>query len=441
MGIEAIRQSIADLTADELRALKALLDETVGSVEQLADPAPPAEAEAAPVKPARPRPEKRSHARFNVCLSGTARPLVTPAGARERTFGITIVDLSREGMRFRVDASAPLYPLAEVVFTGPTGRVRNVYVKLIRTRMIFGDDEGDVCEIAAHAIDPQELTAVQERQRRLRAAQRTVRKSVDTPVVLVGDDADLLKHLEKVVSSAGHPVIGVGDYNRLAEALSPSGPQVLVHLDGRQALLHRDMLAQLRKERPELATVAVFDSIERRGELLAAGIEECVHRVNATALLTMYIQRAVKARMLAAEADSPLGPVSVLLHVENNLQLAQLGMSSHRDNLNVSFSYDTEGMLSLLRCADIQAVVLDAKAASKDGWALVRRIREEFLNLPVLVAVDDLALGSEAVSRGATEYLQMPAKRQDLLTLVHTSRRAEEFEAARDGVGQDESGG
>jgi ActR/RegA family two-component response regulator len=174
---------------------------------------------------------------------------------------------------------------------------------------------------------------------------------------------------------------------------------------------------------------------------LAAGIEECVHRVNATALLTMYIQRAVKARMLAAEADSPLGPVSVLLHVENNLQLAQLGMSSHRDNLNVSFSYDTEGMLSLLRCADIQAVVLDAKAASKDGWALVRRIREEFLNLPVLVAVDDLALGSEAVSRGATEYLQMPAKRQDLLTLVHTSRRAEEFEAARDGVGQDESGG
>lgn len=441
MGLDDIRQAIAEMTAEELYALKAVIDGAVGTPEvtsQAASPQndAPAGAESGPDRPR--SLEKRSHQRFDVCLPGSARPLVVAAGARERTFPITIVDLSKSGMRFRVDASAPLYPLSEVVFTGPTGRMRNVFVKMVRMRMIFGDGEANMCEIAAHSVDPTELSAVQERQRRIRATHKTVACGRDIPVVLIGPDRDQAKHAESVVSGSGYPAVTLSDYARLAEALQPTGPQVVVHLDGRQALLHRDLMAELRKDRPELAAVAVFESTDHRRELLEAEVDECVHAINATALLTMYIKRAVKTRLLAADADSPLGPVNVLLHVQNNLQLAQLGMSSHRDNVNVSFSYDTEGMLSLLRCADVHAVVLDSGAARKNDWDLLKRLRREFVGVPLLVAVEDAAAGPEAVCHGATEYLQLPAKRQDLITLVHTSRRAEEFESAQRAAAADE---
>ena len=120
-----------------------------------------AEAGAQPAQSDPDGPERRTEQRFDVTLEGSARPLLASPELTERTFPITILDLSRSGMRFLADANAPLYPLAEINFTGPNGRVRSVFVKLVRMRMLYrGATSGQKkCEIAARSIDENAMLA------------------------------------------------------------------------------------------------------------------------------------------------------------------------------------------------------------------------------------------------------------------------------------------
>lgn len=433
MANKAIRQAIEGLSGEELKSLHAHLGQVLSRAgSEPADDAPlsapTSEGEA----------DRRQEQRFNVCIHGSARPLLSARNSVERTFPVTIIDLSRRGMRFLVDANAPLYPLAEVSFTGPTGRIRSVYVKLVRMRMIFRPSDESAatrhqCEIAAQAINEKELALAQERQHRLRAAGRALRTPEDLPVVLVGTDAESLKRYEMLLSARGHIVTPVTEPARLAASLQTAGLQCVVYVDGQFALLNRERVQEVRDTCPEAAQVAIIESASDRRDLLAAGIDECVHSVNADALLAMYIERAVKAKALATAGDlhDRCEPMRVLLSVESNLSLAQVGMSCHGERFRVLFSYDVDGMLAMLRCGDIDALVVDDQTVAAESWKLLSRIRLEFPHLAIIVAVHDLRLGPQALTAGATEYLPLPATKSALTQLVHSACKVAEFEAAR----------
>lgn len=423
MRLEALENLIRELPLEDLPAVRHALDERVRELT-----APPEAAEGD---------ERRLERRFAVRLIGTARPLMSPGGVREKSYPVSIVNLSRNGLRFLLEANVPLYPLVEVSFTGPTGRIRTVRVKLVRIRMLPAGSPTDPVrrwEIAARALDDQELAEAQHRQRQLAGVAQQLRATAELPIVLFGGRGDLQRRYERLLTDKGHPVTCVSERAALLDALPVDpAPAAVVYAEGEQTLLHRPLVQQIRNERPRVAQLAVVHTAQDREATLATGVDECIHAVNADELLVLYVQRAIRAHLAPVAAPVQTVAPHVLVNVADNLALAELGMNCHRDNFPVTFSYDMNGMLALLRCTAMGAVVLDDRAAGARDWAALDELRREFPQLPIVVAVQDLALGPVAVRHGATDYLPLPATKNDLTAVVASARRVTEFEAAQAG--------
>jgi DNA-binding response OmpR family regulator len=174
--------------------------------------------------------------------------------------------------------------------------------------------------------------------------------------------------------------------------------------------------------------LAIINPNESRRDVLESGVDDCVHAVNAEALLGVHVERAIRSRLVRDDGVQT-GVVHLLVSAEENLPLAQLGASCHRKTCHVAFSYDYEGTLGLLRCTEVDAIVLDGALAARNGYKPLRDIRHEFPNLPILVAIDHLTDGPAAVSHGATEYIPMPAARAELMQMVTSALRTAQQES------------
>jgi CheY-like chemotaxis protein len=205
---------------------------------------------------------------------------------------------------------------------------------------------------------------------------------------------------------------------------------VVVYLEGQQAIANPIMIRSIQSERSDVAQLAIIRSADERRTLTEMGIDECLHAINANSLLNMYVERALKIRLANANPETVSCSTRVLMAVDENLALAHLGMNAHSDIFQVVFSYDLDGTMGLLRCGEIDAVVLDYEVARRDQWSLLKSFSQEFVGLSVIVAVSDPTLGPRALANGATEYLLLPSSKAELMTMVASARRVAEYESA-----------
>ncbi|NLF30436.1 MAG: hypothetical protein GX591_06070 [Planctomycetes bacterium] len=387
-----------------------------------------------PVAPAPPGAERRTEPRFAVNLRGTVRPLIPGQGDQVQTTPIAVLDVSRQGMRFVVDSAEALYPIVEVTFNAPSGRLRTLFCRLVRTRFIRRTDElgheHKVTEVAARAIDANELAGAQRRLRDLVAATKRIPSREQLPIFLVGSEGRGQKMYAKLLDRKGFPLTVVENYDQLRAAVAEDTIQVVVYIDGRQALLRRDVIEQIGRQRPSTIQMAVIHAVEDRKPLMETGIDECVHAVNAESLMIMYIDRAVKAKLISGAAGMAVRTKHLLIHADDNMALAQLGSRFDPRDYHVTFAHDVDGMLARLRCTEVDAVLADHTIAARENWALVKGIRDEMPDLPIIVAVTDPRLGPDAILAGASDYLPMPFAVRTAGQLITAAIQATEADAA-----------
>jgi len=377
--------------------------------------------------------ERRRNQRFNVVLQGTLRPLIPGKGEQDGA-PISILDVSKDGMRFVIGNAEALYPITEITFTTPSGRIRSLYAKLVRTRLIRGDERGSarepVTEVAAQAIDASDLATAQQRHRDLVAATKRIPDREQLPIILVGKNSADRAGYETVLGGKGHPLVTTEEMSHVSALLTEDGPELVVYADGAQALLHREIIAEIRQSQPMTAQIAVIRSASDRRALLGAGIDECVHSVNAKALMVMYVDRAIRAKMISTLPDAMPQIRELLIHAGENMALAQLGSRFDPDRFRVVFAHDVVGMIARLRCTEVDALLVELDIAEVDDWDVIRNIRAEFPLLQVLVAVSDPRIGPDAIVAGASDYLLMPITARNAAQLITAGLQAAECEAA-----------
>lgn len=426
LAFATFEQLLRDMSPTQLfqarRVLEQVIEDVVPNADKIQDEPPGPDGH-----------NRRKHQRFNVVLKGTLRPLIPGKGEQDST-PISILDISKDGMRFVVDNADALFPIAEITFTTPNGRIRSLYAKLVRTRLIRGDehhgDQEQVTEVAAHAIDATDLAMAQQRHRELVAATKRIPNREHLPIVVIGSDTPRRKVYEKLLGGRGHPLVSTDDVANATALLAEDGPQLVVWADGAKALLHRPVIQKIREACPTVAQIAVINCVDDRRPLIEAGIDGCVHTVNARALLVMNVDRAVRAKMIQTLPDALPRMRYLLIYAGENMPLAQLGSRFDPDRYKVVFAHDRVGMLARLRCTEVDVLLIDHDVAAVAEWDVIKTIRAEFSFLQVLVAMSDPRFGPDAVVAGASDYLLMPATVRASMQLITAGLQAAECDLA-----------
>lgn len=117
-----------------------------------------------------------------------------------------------------------------------------------------------------------------------------------------------------------------------------------------------------------------------------------------------------------------------LLLVEDDEQLGQgIRKALMRDGDHVDWLTDGAQALSAIRSDSFELIILDLQLPGKDGIAVLRTMRKESINTPVLImtardTVDERVLGLDS---GADDYVVKPVELKELRSRVRAlSRRS-----------------
>lgn len=96
-----------------------------------------------------------------------------------------------------------------------------------------------------------------------------------------------------------------------------------------------------------------------------------------------------------------------------------------KNNYSVDAVYDGEEALEYLKLGNYDGVILDIMMPKLDGISVLKKIREEGNNVPVLILtakseIDDKVLGLDS---GANDYLTKPFATQELLARIRAMTR------------------
>jgi len=90
------------------------------------------------------------------------------------------------------------------------------------------------------------------------------------------------------------------------------------------------------------------------------------------------------------------------------------------DEYDLSYACDGEESLVEARKDGYSAVLLDIKMPKMDGLEVLKRLRQEKKEVPVIIltAYQSVELAQQAVNLGATNYLPKPFEREQVLKAV-----------------------
>jgi len=115
----------------------------------------------------------------------------------------------------------------------------------------------------------------------------------------------------------------------------------------------------------------------------------------------------------------------VLIAEDKRSMAEHLGRALEGEGYSVAFAYDGEEALRLGRTDDFDVMLLDVMLPRMDGFAVLRKMREEHLHTQVIIvsardSMHDVVYGLDA---GADDYLAKPFALDVLLAKVRAVRR------------------
>lgn len=117
-----------------------------------------------------------------------------------------------------------------------------------------------------------------------------------------------------------------------------------------------------------------------------------------------------------------------LLLAEDELSLSRaITTILKKNNYEADAVYDGQAALDYLACNNYDGAILDIMMPVRDGLSVLRQLRAEGNNIPVLILtakseVDDKVIGLDA---GANDYLTKPFAAKELLARIRAMTRAQ----------------
>ena len=261
-------------------------------------------------------------------------------------------------------------------------------------------------------------------------------------ILVIEDDAEMRELLELVLTEDGHRVTGAAD-GMAALALLSDGrfqPDLIMsdynlpnNLNGLQVIAR--LRAALHREVPGIILTGDISTITLR-EITA---QKCTH-INKPVKTEDMIRIARQflpvsgseppSTGLEAAVSAKGSPSRVVFVVDDDKQICQeMRAVLEGEGYDVEDYADGEAFFAGYRPGREGCLLIDAYLPGMDGFQLLRRLRDEGRVLPSIMITGraDVPMAVEAMKAGATDFIEKPVTREELLLAVERA-----LEQARD---------
>jgi len=244
-------------------------------------------------------------------------------------------------------------------------------------------------------------------------------------IALVEDDPDVRDALEALLTGAGHTVISARD-GPAALALARAGAilpdLVLTDYNLPGGMNGVVLLTKLREELGQDVPGIVLTGDISKQALAEIEQADCVMLSKPVTAARLHAAiRRVTPEGRADHAPAPRRSTRLICILEENpdMRKAMLSVLGH-ENWQVTTYPSAEAFLAAETRGDDQCLVIDTNLTGMSGIALIEELRAQGDSIPavLITGTGDIAMAVQAMRSGASDFIERPVSRSDLVDSI-----------------------
>ncbi len=281
MEIIQIENLLQECNFDELQAVENIVEDMIHSIEPQIASEIPALAK-----------EQRAEKRFQSNSLATISRTIDVKPGERRTYTANILDLSRSGMRLKVDTNFIPSRLLEITFAAPGGKMKRSFLEIVRLRKM-ADPDNTWLEVGCRGMDPEKVRRLQMQDERIARMRSKLHTKWGLLLLVVGPDCDAVNFVTTRIKRAGFQAQHLSTVHQAMLRAEKLSAQLVIFAQGRDLCNNSEMLEEALAGPRSITTMAIVENHEQRFSLYHAGIDECLLQADCDHFLFQAIERSL----------------------------------------------------------------------------------------------------------------------------------------------------
>jgi len=342
----------------------------------------------------------RREERFETTLSGSLIRVTDVKPGERKEYSITIQDLSRSGMKFKVDTTFIPSRVVEVLFGAPGGKIKQTFMEVVRMKKRT-DSGGAWLEVGCRKIGEEAVHRLRLQEKRIAQMRSKLHQRSGLQVLVVGPEIEEVTKLVNRIKNDGYQVRRVDRPKLAVRRAENLGSHLVIYYQGEELCRDPELLKTAVSGPSKLATLALVENEEQQFILFRAGIDECLMLNRCHEFLSNAMERALIGRAIRQNYYTP---GQVLVVSKDNTKINLLFYQFEEQGYLCKVERDPQTALEF-NSNEYDLVLADYSELSPESF---RDLREKFYDLPLIALCDEFASGTQAMAQGANNYLCMP---------------------------------
>ena len=405
MDAKKIEQMLADLNIEELNYARQKAQELIDKANSVAAATGQSTDD-----------DRRHEYRFTSNVLGNLVRVTDVRPGEQKEFTVTISDISRNGMRLRVDPHFLPSRIVELTFASPGGRIKHRYLELIRVRRMSNRD-GAWLELGCTTVDDEAVQRLKLQDDRIARMRKKLQQKNTILVYVVGSENDQTRDLTARLNKKGYQTRQIDSVTQMLVSTEKLSGRLAVFVDGAKLNEDRQLLEEVINRPKELAVLAIVENVEQRFNLFRAGLDECILRQNVDEMLTHSVKRALIGHAVRQSIDSRAATARALVISQNAANVNLLNYQLEENGFTCQTCPDVAGAKAV-SADSYDLVFADCEASGAESFAWLIK---ELGGVLIVALCENAAAGHAAIAAGATEYLCMPPNKEDLRIILENA--------------------
>ena len=357
--------------------------------------------------------ERRRDSRFQAEIVGSLKRLSDIRPGEKTEFTVTIIDISRKGMRLKASLNFLPSQAVSLIFSGPGGKVKQCYLEIIHFHRVTGERDSWL-ELGCVAIEEERVNQIRSREITAARMRKKLANKSEIYVYVVGPITSESKDLTRCIRSEGYLVHRIDNAQQVIERVSKTAAQLAIFCEGSKLCEDQDMLSEIRQSPQSLATLAIVDNEEDRFTLLKAGVDEYILRRELTDFLPYMIERALVGNAVRQQQTQQEHVAQALIITVDNTRAGLLDYQLNNNGLGCKVIPSPE-QLDQINIFDFVLVFADFDPNNMPSF---QAVRDAVGPTPLIALCVDFRTAPASQAQGADNYLCMPISEEDIRVIL-----------------------